>query len=59
MQEAIEKRHEVDTSGEIIQLPRSCPWKEHLYDLEEELAIEKPIKFCMYEVRDANGQGAH
>ncbi|CAL8464428.1 g3963 [Coccomyxa elongata] len=49
VQEAIEKRHEVDPSGEIIQLSRVCPWKEHLYDLEEELDLEKPIKFCVYE----------
>lgn len=50
VQEAIEKRYEVDPSGEIIKLPHYCPWKEHLYDLEEEMALDKPIKFCIYEV---------
>ncbi len=50
VQEAIEKRSEVDSSGEIIRLPRVCPWKEHLYDLEQELALDKPLKFCIYEV---------
>ncbi|EIE18778.1 metal-dependent protein hydrolase [Coccomyxa subellipsoidea C-169] len=49
VQEAIEKRSEVDSSGEIIRLPRVCPWKEHLYDLEQELALDKPLKFCIYE----------
>lgn len=40
----------MDPSGEIIQLSRVCPWKEHLYDLEEELGLEKLLKFCIYEV---------
>ena len=50
MEEALARRAEVDASGEVIRLPRFCPWKEHLYDLEEELKLEKPIKFCIYEV---------
>ena len=25
-----------------------CPWKDHLFQLEEELNIEKPIKFVLY-----------
>lgn len=51
MQQAIEGRHEVDSSGEIIQLAQGgVPWKEHLYELEAELQLQPPIKFCLYEV---------
>jgi len=50
VQQAIEGRHEVDSSGEIIQLPQGgVPWKEHLYELEAELSLQPPIKFCLYE----------
>lgn len=39
----------VDPSGEIIELEGGgCPWKEHLFELEEELKIEVPIKFVIY-----------
>lgn len=50
VKEAIERRHEVDQSGEIIRLAKACPWKEHLYDLEADLKLETPLKFCIYEV---------
>ena len=52
MKAAIEKREKIDSSGEIIHLEQSCPWKEHLYDLEEEMELKKPIKYCLYEVSD-------
>ena len=51
VKEAIETRQEVDDSWEIIKLSRYCPWKEHLYELEQELSVDPPIKFCIYEVR--------
>ena len=39
----------VDPSGEIIELQGGgCPWKEHLFDLEQDLKIEVPIKFVIY-----------
>lgn len=51
MKGAIEERLAVDARGEIIELKAGgCPWREHLYDLEAELKLEKPIKFCIYEV---------
>lgn len=49
VRQAIEKRHEVDESGEIILLKTVCPWKEHLYELEQELQLPKPLKYCIYE----------
>ncbi|XP_062504308.1 MYG1 exonuclease-like isoform X1 [Corticium candelabrum] len=51
---SVEKRHEVDSSGEIIVLEQcGCPWKEHLYDLEDEMGIEGIIKFALF--GDSNG----
>lgn len=41
-----------------VPLPHHCValflLQDHLYDLEAELKVEKPIKFCLYE--DQNGQ---
>ena len=51
MREAIETRMKVDDSGEIMKLEHYCPWKEHLYELEQELTVQQPLKFCLYEVR--------
>ncbi|XP_041038450.1 UPF0160 protein MYG1, mitochondrial isoform X2 [Carcharodon carcharias] len=40
---------EEDPSGEIIVLAKGgCPWKEHLFELEKELRVDKPIKFVLY-----------
>lgn len=56
MQEALEGRHKVDPSGQIIKLPvAGCPWKEHLAQLEEEQQLGDAIKFCLYEVGFASG----
>jgi uncharacterized UPF0160 family protein len=49
VQEAVERRLELDQGGQIMKLPLACPWKEHLYELEEELALPKPIMFVIYE----------
>jgi uncharacterized UPF0160 family protein len=49
--QAIEARMEVHPSGEIFKLPCYCPWKSHLYELETELDIQTPLKYCLYEVR--------
>lgn len=40
---------QVDPSGEIIEFKNGgCPWKEHLFNLEEFLKLEKPIKYVIY-----------
>ncbi|KAK3730854.1 hypothetical protein QZH41_009970 [Actinostola sp. cb2023] len=55
VQKAIKQRYEVDKSGEILELEGAgCPWKHHLYELEQELDVEKPIKFVIY--ADNNGK---
>ena len=58
MREAIETRMEVDDSGEIMKLAHYCPWKEHLYELEQELNVQPPLKFCLYEVSYLTEAGA-
>mmetsp|Transcript_20492 Transcript_20492/g.51607 ORF Transcript_20492/g.51607 Transcript_20492/m.51607 type:complete len:371 (+) Transcript_20492:70-1182(+) len=55
VEEAINGRHKLDPSGEIIALSTSCPWKEHLYEIEDEMKIEKPIKFCLFEQTGGGG----
>lgn len=45
--DAIKKRFDVHPSGKIIELAKFCPWKQHLYDLEN---IEKcQILYCIGE----------
>ncbi|KAL6556233.1 hypothetical protein OROGR_005521 [Orobanche gracilis] len=47
--ECLEARIDVDLSGEIMVLNRFCPWKLHLFELEEELKIKPPIKYVLYQ----------
>ncbi|KAL1824001.1 hypothetical protein ACET3Z_010779 [Daucus carota] len=42
-------RKNVDCSGEIILLPRICPWKLHIFELEEEMKIDPSIKYVIYQ----------
>lgn len=41
VEEGLAKRKEVHPSGEIMKLPRFCPWQEHLFDLEEEEEVNR------------------
>jgi uncharacterized UPF0160 family protein len=38
----------VDASGAIVELATPCPWKEHLYTLEEERGCVGSVKFVIY-----------
>jgi len=51
VEEALAKRKEVHASGEIMKLPRFCPWQEHLFDLEEEEEVnrEPQVKFVLFQ----------
>lgn len=49
VEEAISNRFDVDSSGEIMELMRFCPWKEHLFSLEEEKNMKPVIKYVIYE----------
>ncbi|XP_057453552.1 uncharacterized protein LOC130745361 isoform X2 [Lotus japonicus] len=46
--ECIAARETVDSSGEIIKLSQSCPWKLHIHELEEEMKINPSIKYVLY-----------
>ncbi len=46
---------QVDPSGQIVKLVHYCPWKSHLYALEEEMKVEKPILYILVSVADVKG----
>ncbi|XP_012172875.2 MYG1 exonuclease isoform X2 [Bombus terrestris] len=48
VQEAIDKRFEVDPSGEIIELLQFVPWSQHLYAIEKEQNVQPPLKFVIF-----------
>ena len=39
---------QVDPSGEVMLLPKSCPWKDHLFSVEDEQDIQPTIKFVLF-----------
>lgn len=45
----LQARTQIDPSGQIMKLNSYCPWKEHLYQLEEELGISGEVKYVLYE----------
>ncbi|XXG51386.1 hypothetical protein AAC387_Pa02g5172 [Persea americana] len=47
--ESLKARGDVDPSGEIMTLHKFCPWKLHLFELEEEMKIDPPIKYVLYQ----------
>ena len=49
VESAVQKRFEVDASGEIICLPSGgLPWKSQVYELEQEYGLTTPIKYVLY-----------
>jgi len=52
---AVKNRKQVDSSGQIIELPKGgCPWKEHLFSAETELKVDPHILFCIIESTDGS-----
>ena len=45
---ALESLKSVHSSGQIMRLDVVCPWKEHLYQLEKELALPNQVLFCLF-----------
>lgn len=43
----------VDTSGEIILLSQTVPWKKHLSELEKEMNVSPPIKYVVFSGYDS------
>lgn len=54
---AMEKRFDVDASGQIVVFHQSCPWKDHLFTLEPGLPSPsgKPILYVLYPESEAPG----
>eukprot|EP01127_Copromyxa_protea_P020707 TRINITY_DN694_c0_g1_i1.p1 TRINITY_DN694_c0_g1~~TRINITY_DN694_c0_g1_i1.p1 ORF type:complete len:339 (-),score=97.73 TRINITY_DN694_c0_g1_i1:20-1036(-) len=48
VEEMVNSRHEIEASGAIAILPQSCPWKVHLFDLEEEKGIQNQIHYVLF-----------
>uniref|UniRef100_A0A7S3N8K1 Uncharacterized protein n=1 Tax=Euplotes harpa TaxID=151035 RepID=A0A7S3N8K1_9SPIT len=49
---AFENREEFHESGQVIYLKQVCPWKSHLYKIEEETKNEGLIKFTIFQAPD-------
>uniref|UniRef100_A0ACD5ZIR5 Uncharacterized protein n=1 Tax=Avena sativa TaxID=4498 RepID=A0ACD5ZIR5_AVESA len=47
--ECLLSRENVDPSGEIMVLDRFCPWKLHLFELEQELKTDPLTKYVLYQ----------
>ncbi|GJQ66171.1 hypothetical protein Trydic_g4231 [Trypoxylus dichotomus] len=45
---AITNRKNFYSSGEIVKLGERCPWKDHLFAIEDELGISGEIKFMIF-----------
>lgn len=46
---------QVDASGQILELSQGgCPWKEHLFQLEQEMALPRPLQLVLFP--DRGGQ---
>ncbi|XP_065092496.1 MYG1 protein [Ochlerotatus camptorhynchus] len=48
VQNAVKKRMEVHASGEILELEHFGPWKEHLFELEEQYDVVGVPKYVIY-----------
>ncbi|KAJ0172086.1 hypothetical protein K1T71_012059 [Dendrolimus kikuchii] len=45
---SLENRFEIHKSGEILEFKERFPWKEHLYDLEDEMSIGHEVKYVIF-----------
>lgn len=49
VEQAHDKRFEVDASGKVLSFDAvMCPWKDHLFDIEEEKHSEPLIKYILF-----------
>lgn len=48
VKKAVENRKSIHSSGSVILLETSCPWKEHIYEIEKEQGIQNQILFVIY-----------
>ncbi|KAI3815525.1 hypothetical protein L1987_15196 [Smallanthus sonchifolius] len=45
--ECLATRTDIVSNGEIMVLDRFCPWKLHLFELEQKLKTEPSIKYVL------------
>lgn len=45
---ALENRYNVHKSGHILEFTERFPWKEHMYDLEDEMNIGHEVKYVIF-----------
>jgi uncharacterized UPF0160 family protein len=48
VEDAWAKREALHPSGEFILFEKSCPWKNHVIDMEKENKLEGHIKFAFF-----------
>ena len=53
VEESWNKREEFNASGELMYIENSCPWKDHLFNIEAEQSKEGLIKFVFF--KDTRG----
>jgi len=46
---AFNNRTNIDPSGEIILFDQMCPWKSHLYVLEEKNQVSGQVKYALFQ----------
>ena len=39
VQSSLDNRYNIHSSGKIAVLSQSCPWKEHLFEIEKEVSF--------------------
>ncbi|KAB5524067.1 hypothetical protein DKX38_021816 [Salix brachista] len=49
VRECLASREDIDSSGEIMVLTKSCPWKLHIFEIEEKMKINPSIKYVIYQ----------
>ena len=55
VKDAIETRKENDPEGRLIMFETSgCPWKEHLFNIEEKLGIKGEILYVIYKNKETD-----
>ena len=47
IKEGMSKRESFHPSKEIVFLETQCPWKDHLFDIEEEEGCQGQVKFLV------------
>lgn len=55
VESALKQRFDIDPSGQVVAFSQSAPWKEHIFELEQTMQVEKPIFYVLYPEGPAEG----